>query len=106
MRFRQITQSGLALKEGLISEVTQLSFLLFGTFDFSALTSLGILQCVPRKEFSKFAMYMIEVIDRGTDEESVKTGKPINSVTAVFDMEGLTMRQIAHKQSNKAKTWF
>lgn len=59
----------------------------------------GILQCIPKKEFIKFGMYMLELIDRGTDEESIKSGKQINTITIIFDMEGLTMRQIAHKQT-------
>lgn len=46
-------------------------------------------------------MYIIERMDRDIAEESKKTGKPITSLTAVFDMEGLSMRQIAHKPSNQ-----
>ena len=49
-------------------------------------------------------MYMVELIDRDIGEESKKTGKPNTCFTIVFDMEGLTMRQIAHKPSTEAWT--
>lgn len=63
-------------------------------------TRLGILHCVTKRDYMRFMIWIMEKMDNEIREENERSGKHITKQTLVFDMEGLSMRQLAYKPCN------
>ena len=60
--------------------------------------TLGLLQCIPKKEVSQFLPYLYEKMFLVIKEENEKRGnKGMMKLTIVVDMEEFSMRQMMYK---------
>jgi len=57
----------------------------------------GIMQSVPRKEITRFNIWMVENASRAIQQESERTGKKVTQQTTVLDMAELKINQMIYK---------
>ena len=56
---------------------------------------IGILRATTKKELARYYLWVVEEMARVIREES--GNKKVTKQTVIFDMEGLSLRQIAYK---------
>ncbi len=55
------------------------------------------MQSVPRKEITRFNIWMVEKMSAAIQQESERTGKKITQQTTILDMADLNIAQMIYK---------
>jgi len=60
------------------------------------------MQSVPRKEITRFNIWMVEKMSAAIQQESERTGKKITQQTTILDMADLNIAQMIYKPGKKS----
>ena len=61
------------------------------------------MQSVPRKEITRFNIWMVEKMSAAIQQESERTGKKITQQTTILDMADLNIAQMIYKPGKKSQ---